>query len=89
MFPCKDTGYTGIGKIPMTIPKTIRKFLIVIGIIIGILPIPVYPVSLHGNIIFPLRFVALIHQDIYVLFFAVGNVDIWPACRATLMHAYV
>ena len=26
-------GYTGIGKIPMTIPKTI----------IGILPIPVYP----------------------------------------------
>ena len=48
----------------MTIPKTIRNFLIVLGIVIGILPIPVYRyVSLHGNIIFPLRFLALIHQD--------------------------
>ena len=48
----------------MTIPKTIRNFLIVLGIVIGILPIPVYPyVSLHGNIIFPLRFLALIHRD--------------------------
>ena len=37
-------GYTGIGKIPMTTPKTIiRNFLIVLGIVIGILPIPVYP----------------------------------------------
>ena len=80
-----------MGKIPMTIPKTIRNFLIVLGIAIGILHIPVHPyVSLHGNIIFPLRFVALIYTSGYVLFFAVldseacsskPDGDVTPTCR--------
>ena len=67
----------------MTIPKIIRNFLIVLGIVIGILPIPVYRyVSLHGNIIFPLRFLALIHQDTsYYLLWNILNFQIYKGKR--------